>query len=164
MISSQHLSDEQFAALLAGDAGTSEHVRECPQCRAELETIASGLRNWTEAARRHATRPEGFWDRQSNSVFSRAQARLRRRLWMPVAAAAILLLSAALVLTGLAPRRPVSPLVAAETSNDALLRQIEEQLSSDVPDALAPATLLTDDLAAHWQPAPQVRKEKRNEM
>ncbi len=154
MTAHPHLSDEQFAALLAGAPGPAEsrHWESCDDCRSQLSGFAVDVGNWAVAARAQADRPPAFWTRQSAAVLSRTRARHARRLWTPLAAAASLLLAAAIVLTGLAPRQPVSSKLA-EPTDDALLQQIQQTLSSDVPEALAPATVLSDELSARAFPS-----------
>jgi hypothetical protein len=155
----KHLSAAQIDGLLHGDAGQGEadeavaqHLHRCPLCAAELAELRGSIGLLRTAAtefavRSTAARHEGI--RLAKPVPARATRNLR---WMP----ATLALAASLaVAAGLAP---VSSLVRAHFSaikaaapravgrtpehsvadDDALLREIDQQLSTSVPTALEP--------------------------
>jgi hypothetical protein len=58
-----HLSEEEISQLVAGQAGreAEEHLRECPQCAAELESTRNALLIFRDSGHRHAE----YWERQS---------------------------------------------------------------------------------------------------
>ena len=113
----KHLSDEQFDAAVAS------------------------LRAETQAA---AERPEIFWQRQ--------RAEIRARLDAPAAtppplawasAAALLALAVLLSLPGKTPVAATAP----PDPDRQLLLDVQQTLDREVPDALAPASLLTQEMS-----------------
>ena len=59
----EHLTSEQITEWLAGtpEPETARHARECPRCRAEVESLREALAQFRESGRRwtahHATNP-----------------------------------------------------------------------------------------------------------
>lgn len=135
---SEHLTDAEVAAALAGEAVDERHLAGCASCRRELETL------WTAIA--GLRRPAGA---EAPPVLARRPG-LARRPAVPLAAAAAL----ALALGGLVGRTPeppastTAPLAPARSADDQLLDDVERALSREVPRALAPAALLAADLDA----------------
>jgi len=133
-----HLTDEELTHLLTGDAddGATAHAAACASCARELEALRSAIGQWRQALDREAR------------TRSTAPLPARRRLAWPLLAAASVV--AALLAGPVGPHRgtgPASPSPVAE-SDQALLASVESALDREVPEALAPATLLVEDLAA----------------
>jgi hypothetical protein len=147
----KHLSDEQFAEWLAGEASpeAQEHVRGCELCSREAAGLRDQISRYALAVRRQAAGSES-----SRLVRKLTPARtlLFRRLRWAGAAALALLLAAQ---TGwmMRPHRSV-PIPTQATnpapqpppptmSDDELLEAVNNDLNRDVPRALAPVSALT---------------------
>ena len=112
----KHLSDERFDAAVAS------------------------LRAETQAA---AARPEVFWQRQRAEIRARLDAPAVTPPPLAWASAVALLLMA--VLLSLPGEPPLA--VAPQPDPDSqLLLDVQQTLDRDVPDALAPASLLTQEM------------------
>jgi hypothetical protein len=152
----KHLTAAQIDGLLHGDAGQDEavaqHLHRCPLCAAELAELRGSIGLLRTAVTEFAVRGtmarhEGI--RLAKPIGARATRNLR---WTP----ATLALAASLaVAAGLAPvsslvREHFSAIKAAApravgrtpehsvADDDALLREIDQQLSTSVPTALEP--------------------------
>ncbi len=112
----KHLSDEQFAAAVAT------------------------LRAETHAA---AERPEVFWQRQRAEILARLETPAVAP--RPLAWASALALLVLAVLLSLPGGKPV-PATPPPDPDRQLLLQVQETLDREVPDALAPASLLTQEM------------------
>jgi len=120
------------------------------------EQIASALRAEIQAA---AQRPESFWRQQQAEILARLggpAAAPRPLAW--ASAAALLALAVLLSLPG-------SPPVAVAPPPDPdrqLLLEVQQTLDREVPDALAPASLLTQEMSqaldANTKLAPNSRR------
>jgi hypothetical protein len=151
-----HLTEEQiFESLLgAKDAAALEHLAACPACSGELERL-----RWTTGTLRHsahsqAERPEDFWTRQRSSAASRITRHAGRPLaWTAAIAAAVL---AAMLIQ---EPRPVPPAPPAPDPDQVLLVSVERAVHRQVPQALAPAALLTQEISRNVKPSP-VRQSK----
>lgn len=125
----------------------AQHVQNCWTCQAKLAeaqgpltAFRTALVNWSEA--QTATQPLILQTASSKSKRHRGP-----RLWLPAASfalAALLLVGYAKV-PGLFHGHPNAqqPLVAASTvadSDEALLDQVDSEVSEAVPDAMAPLT------------------------
>ena len=140
-----HLSHEQAAAALAGDAGSEveRHLAECPECRDEIERLAGGLRALRQEALEASDKPEVFWSRQRGLMTA---APRRRPLSPRFAWAAGLALVAGLAGVYLT-REPASVRVGTVADPDhELLRDVERAIRRDLPRALEPAALIAGDL------------------
>ena len=143
-MNTDHLSDwEQEEYLL--NQRTPEmmrHLADCTDCRHAVLQLESGITAYRIAAveasaQSLATRPQRLLNhalRQRPAMFWR---------WSLVAALPLLLLLALLPLFReyQKPQRPVSS-VSASISDDALLDQVDEQLSVAVPDSMESLTHL----------------------
>ena len=126
-MNTNHLSQEQWAALLAGeeDAAAAAHLAACAACREELAAWQEGL----AALGRWEPDP---WTRTRvrEQALDRAFPVRRRVWWWAVLPAAAALL-AALVL------RPWRPAPVAEADLAAVLQEVDATLSQDPLAALA---------------------------
>ena len=112
----EHLSDERFEAAVAA------------------------LRAETQAA---AERPEVFWQRQRAEIRARLDA--PAALPPPLAWASAAVLLALAVLLSLPAKTPVAATAPPDPDRQLLL-EVQQTLDRDVPDALAPASLLTEEM------------------
>jgi len=98
-----HLTDEQFARLLAGDCDTSDHLLGCAQCRQELSTVQASLEDFGSLSLEWAAQ------RASTSISARS---VLLRGWQSASAwtvAAAAVLTAAILFTGQYQRRTQTP-------------------------------------------------------
>ncbi|MGH9702287.1 MAG: hypothetical protein ACRD4K_02835 [Candidatus Acidiferrales bacterium] len=147
MEETKHLSDESWAAVLASelDAASQAHLEGCGTCRAEERALRSALDGARESLSAAAERSEIFWIRQRAEINARIReqrAGHHRLAW--ATAVAFVVLAASLLLRPV-PRREPAPL--ATVSDQELLMQVESSLSRDVPEALSPSDLITQELA-----------------
>lgn len=152
-----HLTEEQiFESLLeAKDASVLQHLAACPACSQELDCLRRAASALRDSARVGAERPEGFWARQRNSAASRIFGRPVRPLaW--AAAIAVAVLAATLI----QEPRPVVPPAPAPDPDQALLVSVERAVNRQVPQALAPAALLTQEITRNLKPTGPVRQSK----
>lgn len=129
----RHLNDEELTELLL----------ESDQ--RELEHALSGLPEWLQSS---TQQPEWFWQKQRAKIRERIAAS-RRLLWPLITASsgAVALLAFSFLLFH-STRQPVPPMpVAQSISDQQLMVAIEQDVQSDVPEALAPATLLADEIS-----------------
>jgi predicted anti-sigma-YlaC factor YlaD len=142
-----HWSDEQFAAAALGQSvGHETHLAECAACRGELERLRKELNMLRDDASAAATQTETFWQRQRAAI--RAQlasgATVTRGWAWATAAAAVLLLA---VLLG---RTTLPPPDVAQNGKDpdhVLMLEVQQSLERQLPRALAPAALLTEEIS-----------------
>jgi predicted anti-sigma-YlaC factor YlaD len=113
------------------------HLTECAECRAAVAQLEHGVGVYRQAAvewsaEALATRPQQF-------VTARRQPAISLR-WAMAAIIPIVLLLIALLPFRLSNPRPPQP--AAQISDDALLDQVDEQLSVAVPSSMESLTHL----------------------
>jgi hypothetical protein len=163
-----HMTDEQLAEWLAGEAKseTLAHIEGCPQCRAEAFEVRDGISRYSVAMRRQAS---GAHQAMGGDIAQRrswAQPRLR---WAGAAALTLLLAGSTAWLMESRPALPgahVSSQPAAasksataspanqaarqsadqsanQLSDDELLEAVNNDLSREVPLALAPVSAIT---------------------
>ncbi len=129
----RHLNDEELHDLLL----------ESDQ--RELEHALAALPEWLDSK---AQQPEWFWQRQQVAIRGRIAAS-QRRLWPGLTAfagaLALLVVAVSLLRVG---RPPAPPATMVQTDSDQqLMIAVERAVQSDVPEALAPATLLADEIS-----------------
>jgi predicted anti-sigma-YlaC factor YlaD len=140
-----HLNDEQMTDWLLGTAGEDivQHLASCEGCRAEASGMQTAIAEYARSTRAQAE-VRRLQPVAAASRLSAAQA-ANRRHWLPtrlswVASFALLALAAILLMTAPSPQMPTA---ARQDADDALLMEIQQQLERDVPEALAPAAVLT---------------------
>ena len=144
-----HLSDEQWAAavLNENDETAAKHLAECATCREEVSAFAAAADAARAQARKVMEQPETFWRRQREGINARLADRefthpWKRWIWV-TATVTLILLASTLLFRNSAP--PIQ--TAAQTdSDDALLLSVQQSIQSDLPQALRPATLLTQEM------------------
>ncbi len=144
-----HLNDEQWAAavLNENEGAAAEHLAECATCREEVRSFAAAASVAQAQARKVVDLPEAFWQRQRKSIRTRLGDRdftrpSRRWIWI-TATMVLILLASTLLLRNSAP--PIQT-AAQPDPDDALLLSVQQSIRSDLPQALRPATLLTQEI------------------
>ena len=147
----EHLSDEQLIGRIEGTSTpeATSHAEGCAECRAEEEILRAGVSGWRTGVREGAERPAGFWFAQEQAI----QGRLARRGTAQRLAWAVAMVTVALA-TALSfePRQPARPPVPYDPDHE-LLVQVQESVRRPVPRALAPASLLAEDLREAAKPS-----------
>jgi hypothetical protein len=124
-----------------------------------------------EQARSVTDMPGYFWQRQQAAIRSRiaveqaSKQPLRGFVWATVLG---LCLVAGLILKSRPTPTPIpqAQAVQMETGEDDVMTVVEETVGRNVPESLAPAALLAEDISSAVEPSyqkVQVQKEKRNE-
>jgi hypothetical protein len=177
----RHLSAEEFVALVVGSdsqgagkntrvirEGAAVHIERCAQCREEYAGTQKTLTSLPEAVRVATGQPYFFWQRQQAAIRSRiAIEEASHRDWRGFvwAMVASLILLATLLLNGV--RTSPKPQIQVQTDADQeLLLAVEQAVESGVPESLAPAALLAEDIRSAVEPASATTrnsKESRNE-
>jgi hypothetical protein len=145
-----HLNDEQWAAAVVNqnDTAAAIHLAECAACRDEVNFFARASAAARADARKLAEQPESFWHRQRHSVSTRIRARefthpRRRWIWATATLTLILLASALLTRNTRQPAATAAP----TDPDDVLLLSVQRSVQSDLPQALRPAALLTQEMS-----------------
>lgn len=152
-----HLTEEEiFESLLeAKDASVLQHLAACPACSQELDRMRRATSALRDSARAQAEQPEGFWTRQRSSAASRISRRRAHPLtWAAAVAAAVL------AATLIQEPRPVVPATPAPDPDQALLVSVEQAVNRQVPQALAPAALITQEITRNLKPTGPGRQSK----
>ena len=144
-----HLSDEQWSAAVLEESNeaAAEHLAACATCRAEVRSFAAAVGAARAQARQVGEQPETFWRRQRQAIRARRAARdfthpWRRWIWV-TATVMLILLASALLSRNSAPPLPT---VSQPDPDDALLLSVQQSIQSDLPRALRPAALLTQEM------------------
>jgi hypothetical protein len=166
-----HLTHEQLCDLLLADSSrlmeggsdvVQEHLRACLLCSAELESLRSSLFLFRSAASSYASQEFVRTPTQRESI-----APPQRYLSQPLywAAAAIILVAASFPLSlhrQHAPAPAATSLVSSHApeieSDDALLEDIDQKLSANVPSPMEP---LADPTAGSY-PAESTLNQRKN--
>jgi hypothetical protein len=144
-----HLSNEQWAAavLNQNDETATKHLAECTPCREELKSFAGAAGAAQAQARQVLEQPEAFWRRQRENISARVAARdfthpWKRWIWVTSTVTLVFLASTLL------SRHSAPPIQSAEQPDpdDALLLSVQRSIRSDLPQALRPAELLTQEM------------------
>jgi hypothetical protein len=146
----QHLTDEALTARLASE-GPSERPAECGACEAEEENLRGLLAEWKASAEKVAERPDVFWRWQQRTIAAHRSTRPSRPRMVWATAMAILVLVATL----LTRQQPAIQHVNAADPDDALLVEVHRSVRREVPRALEPASLLTQEIDRASQPQAQ---------
>jgi hypothetical protein len=148
----KHLTDEQLAEWLAGEATqeTRSHLQDCECCHAEAIAMRDGISRYSLALRQQAALAQSA---QLNPAFSPRKSLASHRLRWAGAGVLALLLGAqtAWMLMPRPTMRPSQPTASAPLnsqpsapmSDDELLEAVNNDLSRDVPQALAPVSAIT---------------------
>jgi hypothetical protein len=142
----RHLNDEELTSLLESGKKSSQHLEQCQECQVDFHPLQRNLIAMPQAIRSATDLPHFFWQRQRAAIQSRiAVEEASRRSWVGLvwASAASLILIAGLLLNG--AKKPPKAQVQVDPDQELLLA-VEHALQSDVPESLAPAALLAEDI------------------
>lgn len=144
-----HLSDEQWVAAVLhdNDEMTAKHLAECPTCRKEVSTFVAAAGVARAEARQMLELSEAFWRRQREGILARVAARgftypWKRWIWV-MATVTLIMLASTLISRRTAPSLQTA---AQPDPDDALLLSVQQSIQSDLPRALKPAALLTQEI------------------
>lgn len=142
-----HLSDEQLAGLVLcePDKTTLVHLNECSQCREEIRSLHGLIGAWAEDLAGGEGTSEVFWRQQREAIATRLARPTWRGRWKHLAWATATL-ALVLLATAVLYRSPAPTENKAKVDDNALLLSIHNSLTSDVPQALQPVTLLTQEI------------------
>jgi hypothetical protein len=127
-----HLTEEQFAGLLAGGCDTNDHLLECTQCRHELRTVQASLEDFASLSLEWAE------ERASRSISTRS---VLLRGWQSASAWTA---AAAAVLTGQNQRTTQAPHAFSVVAT--------QQADSDSEVADDNRLMMAIDKEMRWQP------------
>lgn len=135
-----HLENAAWAAWLSGEENpaTSKHLDACGACAEESRGLRGSVKAFREALFNAGEMHPIAWTRPAEA---RAEAHWRPMLqrWAPRLALAACVLAAVLLMH--APQPAPAP-VSSDAADNALLQSIQNDLSRQVPTALAPAESL----------------------
>jgi len=173
----QHLKDEQLLEWLDGAASpeVQGHIKTCRPCRTEAEALQDGISRYAIAVRRQAQEAQSA-GLAKGSAPARAEHRLR---WVGAGILALLLAAQTAWMMKLRPAqdtaRPIAvaaPVpqpaaqMAAQMSDEELLQAVNNDLSDEVPQALAPVGAITvarNRMAVSANQRSEAQEVKRNE-
>jgi hypothetical protein len=148
-----HLTDQEISNWVLGtpDAHTLAHLRVCTECCAELQQLRQTLGEYGDATRHAAIRDEIACGRERAVIIEKLHqsAPLSFVHW-GMAAVMVLLVVAVLLIFEL-PRNTQRAIatppntVQQQDTDDELLVQIQQDLQSNVPQALAPGLVLSTE-------------------
>lgn len=145
-----HLTEEQWNAGVLGTTNETvrAHIENCAECQGEERELEGAFAALRDSLSSESERPEAFWQRQRVTISARVsqQRHAERGLVWATALAALALVATMFI--GKAP----STQVAAPESDEALLMDVERSVERGVPEALAPAALLTQEISRARQP------------
>ncbi len=140
-----HLTDAQFDDLLDtnADHATELHLAECANCRQELAELGEALANFRFAANGIALTHEAIRRPQAHATGKPERRYFRPSAWATGLATAALVLTGSLTVLHRHATIDHAPIaVAAPTNNsisdEALLQDIDSDLSASVPAPLKP--------------------------
>jgi len=144
-----HLSDEQWAAavLNGNDEAAAKHLADCSTCREEMSNLVVTVGTAQAQVHKAVEQPEAFWRRQREGISARLVAHdfthpWKRWIWV-TATVALIVLASALLFRNSAPPQQTA---ATTDPDDALLLSVQQSIQSDLPQALRPAALLTQEI------------------
>ena len=141
-----HSEMEEFLATPTPGVGT--HLELCDACLNETSSLREALR----ILRVEEPKPESFWLRQADNIDARiarweSKKILRPRpMWRAAATAAALLLAATLWWQHAKPA-PVAVQRTNAMQDHELLLRVEQSVSQNGPEALAPAAMLAQEIS-----------------
>ncbi len=142
----RNLNDEQLTELLV---------------ESDERYIRRTFGNLAESTSEAAEQPDCFWQRQRIEIRSKISAyeKLSSRAVMTLASAVALVLIGAVLIRPVSPATPVTP---QPDPDQELLMSVEHAVGSDVPAALEPAALLSDEIISDSQPRSASHQKENN--
>lgn len=147
-----HLSEEQWNAAMLGAANDAVrgHIENCAECQAEERELEGAFATLRDSLSRESERPDAFWQRQRAMISARLSLqRLIARQLVWATAVAVVALAATMLLRQAPPAH-----VGAPDPDQALLMDVDRSVDSGIPEALAPAALLTQEISRAGQANP----------
>ena len=140
-----HLSENQFARCLAGQATTAElgHTRECTECESELNRFAEAISMFQGDVRQRVL--HRIARRPLVTISKPAAAHTVTRRWVLVAAAAAGLVILPLSEIGKKQSSVLQP-ISAESDADAVMNRVNLHLARTVPAPMEPLMLGLPDM------------------
>ena len=172
----QHLSDEQIAGCIAGQAEreVAGHLASCTQCQNETDALSGAIAGFRATV--DAAAPRNLaWENISAAAAKGAPA-WPHRLWASPwgwalpwgipALAALVLVAAVLLVRAPQPAATNARSAALEASreagDEALLLQVQSAIGRPAPRALAPAQTIADERAALLVAKPTASSKNSN--
>ena len=136
---SNHLSQDQFEASVLGQAGAPEleHIRQCPECSAELERFSKGVALFRRAVKDLAGDSGALKDGEF-AALRPTSGGIREWSWTLAAAAIV----AAIVLPFFISRPEPVANAPAEMSPEAVMERLNRHLAGSVPEPMEPMLFL----------------------
>ncbi len=158
-----HLTEEQWNAAVLGAANDAVrgHIENCDECQAEERELEGAFAALRDSLSSESERPEAFWQRQRAMISARLSLHwfiVRHLVW--ATAVAVVALAAATLLRQAPPAH-----VTAPDPDQALLMDVDRSVDSGIPEALAPAALLTQEInrAAQTNSGPKSSDSRKGE-
>jgi len=147
-----HLSEEEFALLLAGkdDEMASGHLAICSQCEHKLENWKADLRQIRDAISFSSQRPTEYWQVQRNAITRKLEALPSLgNFWNFGWTLACYALALSVLVLGFINfhQTQIGMQPKTEISDTQLLNDLEDHMTEDVPDALQPTDLLVSEMS-----------------
>lgn len=159
----QHLTDGELLEWLDGSAGPAvqAHLDGCAACRSEAHGLQDGIARYAIAMRRQATASQSARMAGGLAPARRVQLRINHRLrWVGAGVLALLLAAQTALMMKTRPAasaaqavahpaaaavpQPAAALGNDSMSDDELLQAVNNDLSDEVPQALAPVGAITE--------------------
>lgn len=152
MVVTQHSSNDELMDL---------------QLASDQQALARTLAALADSMRAVANRPEGFWQQQHAAIQRRIAESESKSRRAPLRAAwaaglALMLIAALLLANGPTPEPPQAATTVTVDADQQLLVAVEQAVQSGVPDALAPASLLAEEMGQATPTRSQVRHKEIN--
>jgi hypothetical protein len=146
-----HWNTDEFAEHVI-TPGAQSHASECEECRNEVEDFRRELEGLRDELRSAAERPSFFWATQRAAIKARAMTVPNGHGLRFALVSAVALFAVATSLMVPAPKsKELSGQVKQPTvvvqDDEALMRQVDDALLSNVPDSLEPANLIANDMS-----------------
>jgi hypothetical protein len=148
-----HLSEEEFAELLAGketDEMAAGHLAICSECEQKLESWRGDLRRLRDDISFSSQRPSEYWHIQRNAIARRLEGLPSLNgFWNAGWTLACYALALSVLVLGFINFRQTEADIKTphEISDSQLLSDLEDHMTEDVPDALQPANLLVSEMS-----------------
>jgi hypothetical protein len=135
-----HLSQDQFEKCLLGGGGPSEveHLRECSECRTQVERFSKGLALFRRAIRDLAGDPVAIKSADFATWAPASSTGIARWRWAIASATLV----AAIILPFFISRPKPVVNTPVEMSPDAVMERLNRHLSGTVPEAMEPVMSL----------------------
>jgi hypothetical protein len=132
---SNHLSQDQFETCVLGQAGPSEleHIRQCPECSAEVERFSKGTALFRRVVQDVPGDSGALKDREF-ATLPHASAGIPGWSWTLAAATLV----AAIVLPFFISRPEPIASAPAEMSPEAVMERLNRHLAGTVPEPMEP--------------------------